>query len=204
MTRLELGLTVILGIAISTASWAAGDPTAGKLKAAACASCHGADGNSTNPEWPRLAGQHAGYLAKQLRDLRQGTDRSNAMMSPMAAPLSDQDIDNLAAYFSAQTAAPEYADPEGDLRLGERIWRAGNARSGVPACMGCHGVRGGGNPLAGFPRVSAQHAAYTRRQLEMFRTGTRANDSNRSMRGVVQFITDAEIAAVANYLAGLH
>jgi len=184
-------------------SLASGDPAAGKSRAAACAGCHGADGNSTNPAWPKLAGQNQRYLIKQLLDFKQGTARSNPMMAPMAAALDDQGRADLAAYFAAQRPAPGYARVE-DLRLGERVYRGGNPKTGVPPCMGCHGPRGGGNPLAGYPALGGQHAAYLRAQLEAFRSGKRANDPNRSMRGVVQFMTDREIAAVANYLSGLY
>lgn len=160
------------------------------------------DGNSANPEWPKLAGQHANYIEKQLKEFKAG-DRSNAMMAPMAAPLSEQDVADLAAYFSSQTTSKGDADPA-LVELGEKIYRGGNPASGVAACIGCHGPTGAGNPAANFPSLSGQHARYVEIQLNAFRKGERANDAGKMMRSVAGRMTDQEIKAVASYVQGLH
>jgi len=180
---------------------AAGDAAAGKTKSAVCMACHGADGNSPNPVWPKLAGQHTGYILTQLQHFKAGT-RKNDLMSPMAVALSDQDMADLAAYFASQsqTAGTAAAD---QVETGERIYRAGNPSSKVAACMACHGPTGIGNAPANFPRISGQHAAYLEKALKDFRSGSRDNDLNKMMRGVAANMTDAEITAVAQYVQGL-
>jgi len=195
MITLALALT-------ATAAQAGGDPAAGKTKSAVCAGCHGADGNSMNPEWPKLAGQHAGYLAKQLKDYKSGS-RENATMNAMAAPLSEQEIENLAAYFSSQTTKTGEADPY-LVALGERLYRGGNTETGVPACMGCHGPAGSGNPAANFPALAGQHAKYAVATLNNFKDEKRANDPNGMMRMVAAKMSPKEIQAVASYLNGLY
>ena len=185
----------------ATTSLAAGDAAAGKTKAAACAACHGTDGNSANPEWPKLAGQHAPYLVKQLANFKAG-DRKNAMMAPMATPLSEQDMADLAAFFTSQTQNGGKADPA-LVAAGEKLFRGGNATTGVAACMGCHGPNGAGNPQANFPRLSGQHTAYTVNQLKTFRSGERANDAGKMMQNIAARMTDAEMQAVASYIEGL-
>lgn len=198
----KLLLIASLGaFAVAGNAMAAGDATAGQAKSAACAGCHGADGNSMNPVWPKLAGQHANYIAKQLKDFKSG-ERKDATMTAMAAGLSDEDMANLGAYFGAQkikqgTTAEDMAE------LGQSIYRAGNAASGVPACAACHGPTGSGNDQANFPRVSGQHADYVVKTLKDFRSGARANDAGKMMRSVAAKMTDAEIAAVAQYVQGL-
>lgn len=179
----------------------AGDAAAGKAKSATCLACHGADGNSPNPIWPKLAGQHPSYIAKQLADFKAG-HRKNDLMTPMVMPLNKQDIANLAVYFSSQTQSAGSAAAD-QVELGEKIYRAGNAETGVAACTACHGPTGIGNPSAMYPRISGQHAAYLELTLKDFRSGTRANDSGQAMRGVAANMTDTEIAAVAQYVQGL-
>jgi len=179
-----------------------GDPKAGEAKAnAICIACHGPMGNSIVPIWPKLAGQHPQYIYKQLMDFKAGR-RQNAQMSPMAAPLSEQEVRDMAAYYSKQSQAGGAADPA-LAELGERIYRAGNPTSGVPACAGCHGPAGMGVGLAKFPRISGQHADYAKQTLTWFRDGSRANDPNGMMRGVAARLTNDEIAAVAQYVQGL-
>jgi cytochrome c553 len=180
---------------------AAGDATAGQQKSAPCAACHGADGNSANGEWPKLAGQHPVYIVKQLQDFKAGR-RTNAIMKGMAAPLSDQDMENLAAYFAAQTPAPGKADPE-LVEKGKAIYLGGNLTSGLSACIGCHGPNGKGNPAAGFPTVASQHAQYIETQLKAFRTMQRANDPGQMMRNIAAKMTDDDIKAVASFMQGL-
>jgi len=201
MKKLLLIASVVALASLGTAQ-AAGDATAGKTKSAACAACHGPDGNSTNPVWPKLASQHPGYLVKQLAEFKSGK-RTDPTMAGMAAPLSEQDREDLAAYFSSQTIKLG-STPKEELELGQSIYRAGNAASGVPACAGCHGPTGAGNAPAKFPRLSGQHAAYVIKQLKAFRDGSRANDAGQMMRNVAAKLTDAEIKAVAAYVDGLH
>lgn len=187
----------------SSPALAAGDATAGEKLTATCVACHGAAGVSSNPEWPNLAGQHAGYTAKQLADFKEGSERNNALMTGMVAGLSEQDMQDLAAFYETRTAAENAADAD-LVELGEKIYRGGNMESGVAACMACHGPAGDGDPLAGFPRVSGQHATYTATQLRMFRNGERANDMNQMMRDVASAMTDEEIEAVSSYIQGLY
>jgi cytochrome c553 len=181
---------------------AAGDAGVGRTKAAVCASCHGQDGNSVNPEWPKLAGQGEAYIIKQLTDFKAGV-RTNAIMNGMAAPLSPQDIADVAAYFSSQKRTPGGASKD-LVAQGEKLYRGGNSVSGAPACLGCHGPSGAGNPAARFPSLSGQHATYVATQLKNFKDGARANDPNKMMRMVAAKLSDAEIKAVADYVQGLH
>jgi cytochrome c553 len=193
---------VLIAFAWVVGAQAAGDATAGKEKAGVCAGCHGADGNSANPEWPKLAGQHAGYVAKQLADYK-SKKRENPIMAGQAAALSEADMADLGAYFAKQTTSAGAADKD-KLALGEKIYRGGNSSSGVAACIGCHGPTGTGNPMAKFPSLSYQHAAYVEKTLKDFRAGARANDAGQMMRNIAAKMTDAEIAAVASYIQGLH
>lgn len=179
----------------------AGDPEAGQAKSVTCAACHGVDGNSVNPEWPTIAGQHANYIVTQLKAYQDGT-RNNPMMMGMVAGLNEQDMKDLAAFYAAQTPAPLYADPE-LVDLGERIYRGGNLATGVTACIACHGPQGLGNPAAGWPRVAGQHAAYTAHELREYRDGERVTDMGGMMRDIARRMTDAEIEAVASYIQGL-
>ena len=194
--------TVLLCTAVSFNALAA-DPAAGEAKAALCVACHGPAGNSANPEWPKLAGQHAKYTAKQVRDFMAGVTRSNELMAPMIAGLSDQDIENIAAYYALQKSTGGFASEEMHA-LGERIYRGGNAESGVPACIACHGPRGGGNGPAGFPALAGQHAVYTAKQIEDWRHGNRSNDPGQMMADAVRYLTPEETRAVSEYIAGLH
>ena len=194
--------TVLLCTAVSFNVFA-GDPVAGEAKVALCVSCHGPAGNSVNPGWPKLAGQHARYTAKQVRDFKAGVTRNDALMAPMIAGLSDQDIEDIAAYYAAQSSTGGFVS-EALHALGERVYRGGNAESGVPACIACHGPSGAGNDLAGFPRLAGQHATYTAKQLEDWRLGLRTNDSNEMMADAVRYLTPGEAKAVSEYIAGLH
>ena len=168
----------------------------------ACAGCHGVDGNSANPEWPKLAGQGEKYLVKQLQEFKSGK-RDNALMAAQAMPLSDQDMQDLAAYFAGQTQSQGAAD-ESLVELGEKIYRGGNPTSGVAACIGCHGPAGKGNPAALFPALSGQHAKYVETQLHAFKAGERDNDAAKMMRNTASSMTEQEIKAVASYIQGLH
>lgn len=180
-----------------------GDPAAGQAKSATCTACHGPDGNSGNPEWPKIAGQHASYLYKQLVEFKAGQHRNNAMMTGMMAPLSPEDMQDLAAYYAANPMSGGFAD-EALVKQGEAIYRGGNPDTGVPACMSCHGPAGLGDPRSLFPRLAGQHATYTRMQLESFRLGQRSNDPRGMMRDIALKLTPTEMEAVASYIAGLH
>ncbi len=180
----------------------AGDKVAGETKAAACVGCHGVGGASTNPEWPKLAGQNAGYIYKQLVNFK-SKERDNAVMYGMVAALNDQDMLDLAAYFSSQPVSQGSANID-NVDRGRRIYRAGNQKSGVPACTGCHAPNGAGNPAAKFPALGGQHAAYVTSQLKAYRSGVRSNDLNEMMRLAASKLTDKEIEDLAQYIAGLH
>lgn len=203
MKHPALTAVFVLSLAMVTTANAGGDAAAGQTKSAACVGCHGVDGNSPNPEWPKLAGQHADYLSKQLADFKQGETRSNAMMAPMVAALSPEDMEDLGAYYASQSAAEGVAD-EDYLSLGERIYRGGNLDTGLPACMACHGPSGSGIGGAGFPALAGQYATYTANQLLMFRRGERSNDRNAMMQEIAKRMTEEEIKAVSEYVAGLY
>jgi cytochrome c553 len=188
---------------VMTAAQAAGDPAAGKAKSASCAACHGVDGNSVNPEWPKLAGQHEGYIVKQLFYFGHG-ERENSTMKGMVANLTKSDSQDVAAYYAGQTATIGAADPE-LVEFGERIYRSGNAQSGVAPCMGCHGPNGAGNPAANYPALRGQHAKYIENQLHGFASGNRVNENaTKMMQILASRMTNREIRAVASYIQGLH
>jgi cytochrome c553 len=181
-----------------------GSAEAGRQKAAVCSACHGADGNSVNPVWPSLAGQHPVYTARQLEAYREG-ERTAPEMLGFAQTLSEQDRLDIAAYFSTQAIAPKGADPA-LVERGQRIYRGGVPERGVAACIACHGPGGNGNPLAGFPRISHQHATYLAATLRDYRSGERQSDAslNQMMRNVAELLLDDEIEALASYIQGLN
>jgi cbb3-type cytochrome c oxidase subunit III len=199
MKNLLISLIVSAGL-MSVAH--AGDAEAGKAKSATCAACHGADGNSMAPTFPKIAGQGERYLIKQIKDIRDGR-RNVAAMAPFVAGLSDEDIADLAAYFGSQVPTTGGAKEE-LAELGKRIYRGGIATKDVPACMACHGPDGKGVDLAGFPRLAGQHDAYTQAQLNAFSTGTRDNDGDsKVMRSIAYRLHSSEIEAVSSYIQGL-
>lgn len=179
------------------------------IAATVCVACHGADGNSTIPANPKLAGQHADYIAKQLHDFK-GNVRNNAVMLGMASGLSDDDMRNVAAWFASQEQKGDVAKNRDSVEFGQKLFRSGNLKKGLPACAGCHGPAGHGIP-AQYPRIGGQFSDYIEAQLKAFReAGTnpnpvngRANDPNKMMQGVAAKMTDYEIKAVADYVAGL-
>ena len=199
--KLVATLSLVAVIGWSAPALAAGSKEAGQAKSATCMACHGPDGNSPNPEWPNLAGQHASYIEQQLRLFRAG-ERQNVLMSPMAMILSDEDIADLAAYFSSQTARGGEAEPS-KVALGQRVYRGGNLDNGQMACAACHGPTGRGNPLAKYPSLQGQHAVYVAAQLRAYRAGERSTDVNQVMRNVAARLTDEEIDAVASFVQGL-
>ena len=192
--------------ALSSVSFAQDAAKAQKIAAQVCAACHAADGNSIGPANPKIAGQHPEYLHKQLADFKgQGGKkpvRENAVMTSMVANLSEADLKNLAAYYAGQKLKPAAAADKDLAALGQKVWRGGNAQTGVPACAGCHGPTGAGMP-AQYPRVAGQYSEYLAAQLRLFKDGGRANDPNGMMRGVAARMSEREIKAVAEYAAGL-
>lgn len=192
--------TTLLFAALSPLAHAA-DAEAGKTKAAACAACHGTDGKAQLAENPNLAGQGAKYLIKQLQEFKSGV-RENAIMLGMASALSDEDMADIAAFYESLPAVQGVAKTD-DLALGESIYRGGITAVNIPACSGCHGPAGKGNPAAGYPLLSGQNSSYLYTTLQHFRAGTRANDANSIMRGVAHRLSNEEIAAVSNYVQGL-
>jgi cytochrome c553 len=199
----KLAATLICAAAFgsSVPALAAGTKEAGQTKSTPCIACHGVDGNSANPEWPSIAGQQESYLVDQLKAFRAGA-RQNPLMTPMAAALSDQDIDDLAAWYSSQTPRGGETEPS-KLKLGQKVYRAGNMEEETMACAACHGPTGRGNPLASYPAIQGQHATYVAAQLRAYRSGTRTSDPNQVMRSVAARLSEAEIDAVASYVQGL-
>lgn len=201
---LGLGFCVAYGL-LGPAAAADGDAAAGESKAATCGACHGNDGNSPDPQWPNLAGQHERYIVKQLAAFKEGTERNNAIMLGMSAALTDEDMADLGAYYAGQVQNPNVAKGSAEvIARGQRLYRGGDAETDTPACQACHGPNGLGDPLAGFPRLAGQHATYIAAQLMAFRAGERANDAAGMMRASVDRLSDEEIAALAQYIAGLY
>lgn len=183
-----------------------GDPERGEELSEACISCHTETGNSEDPQWPNIGGQHAGYTYKQLMDFKSGEERDNSQMAGIVADLSEQDMKDLAVYFEEQPHKVNGAgdDNEDLVERGRAIYMGGIEHKDVAACIACHGPRGQGNPAADYPIVGGQWPAYLRSQLEAYRSGDRANDPNGMMRGVAEEMSDEEIRAVAEYMAGLN
>lgn len=186
-----------------------GDAQAGKVKSAACVACHGVGGNSTLAMYPVLAGQHEKYLFKQLKEFKLAAEtngeqgRYNAVMAGMILPLSTQDMADIAAYFSSQT--PKNATtPASSIGIGKALYLAGNKEKGVAACIACHGPRGNGSALSGFPKISGQSAQYIKTQLYAFRDEQRNNDLNAMMRTIAKKLSEKEIDAISQYVGGLH
>lgn len=167
-----------------------------------CAACHNADGNSVITTNPRLAGQHPAYITKQLNNFKSG-ERSNPVMTAMVATLTADDMVKAGIYFGSQKPKGGTAKENGPGSLGEKIYKGGIAAKGVAACTACHGPTGAGIPVQ-FPRIGGQHADYVMAQLKAFRTGERANDPNKVMRMIAAKLSDQDIAAVADYVQGLH
>jgi len=200
-----LQFAVGLSLLISLPVLAAGDADAGQTKAAICAACHGADGNSIIPMWPKLAGQHAAYLERQLGLIKSGS-RPVPEMAGIVISLTEQDMADVAAYYSSQTSSAGITD-EALRRSGERLYRAGNSATDIPACMSCHGPAGEGNPLSGYPLISGQHSVYSEKMLNGFRAGNiwGVEDANsKIMTDVAHRLTNDEIKAVSSYIQGLH
>ena len=202
---------LVISCLFITSAYAGGDPEAGKQKSTPCAACHGADGNSVNPAWPKLAGQGEKYLVNQMQ-LFKDKIRINTLMNPQAENLSEQDILDLAAFYANQSPTKGAADPDKEFQgqqlyvIGERIYRGGNLETGVPACMSCHAPNGVGNDAAKFPRLAGQHTLYTAAQLRAYRSGARyqPEDHLNMMKVITNYMSEQEIEAVAEYIAGLY
>lgn len=205
-----LATTLTLGLSRAVAQ-EAGDAAAGAAKAATCTACHGLNGNSVNPEWPVLAGQNAAYLSDQIRRFR-ANHRVNVLMYPMVQSLSDQDIADLAAYFAAQTPNGLEADPS-YWKAGEALYRGGDAKRSIPACLACHGPVGRGNPAAGYPALQAQHSVYTVKQLNDYANDIRyaRDESGRTQAGpnahmmntIAARLTAEDRRNLASYIQGM-
>jgi cytochrome c553 len=191
-----IGLSSLMSFALIAA-----DSDAGKAKSALCAGCHGIDGNSVNGAWPILAGQHASYLVKQMKNFK-SAERTDPVMQGMVAALSEEDMQDIAAYFASQKANPVAFD-EKLVAAGESIYRGGITETSAAACMACHSPGASGNELAAYPSLKGQHSEYLVSQLKKFRDATRSNDPGSMMRAISKRMTDDEIMAVAAYISAI-
>ncbi|GMG85994.1 c-type cytochrome [Biformimicrobium ophioploci] len=210
---IKLAVLALGMVAGASGAMAAGDAAAGEAKVAACAACHGPDGNSPAPTFPKIAGLGEKYLLKQLKDVQSGERKIPEMIGQLDN-FNDQDLADIAAFYASKTMQLSGAkaisvrlnngeDVDG-LALAHDVYRAGNADSGVPACMGCHSPTGKGNAPAGYPALAGQYPEYIEKQLRAFRAGERTNDGEtRVMRSVAKQLSDAEIKSLAQYIAGL-
>lgn len=198
MRKLFAVATTVIALGMGTTAQAEGSVEAGQQKSAVCVACHGPDGNSANPEWPSLAGQHASFLVAQLKAFKEG-ERQNALMSPMAVGLSEQDMQDLAAYYEAQQPAARQADPE-YVEAGRQLYMGGDTSRGITACAACHGPTGQGNPMARYPVIAGQHATYTALTLRNYASGAR---ENQMMQDIAAQLSDEDIKALSNFLQGL-
>ena len=197
---LTLGVT---GVAQAAGTALVGDAAAGQAKTAVCGACHGPDGNSMAPNFPKLAGQGDRYLLKQLHDIKDGK-RTVLEMTGLLANLNDQDLADIAAYYASQKNTVGAADPA-MVERGQALFRGGDVEKGLPACTGCHSPDGQGNAPAGFPHLGGQHASYIEKQLTDFREGDRTNDGDTMiMRGIAAKLSNKDIKALASYIQGLH
>ncbi len=224
MKRILLGVFLLSAGAVNAESLVDGDIEAGKAKSVTCAACHGANGVSVNPEWPNLAGQHAKYTVEQLKAFKEGK-RNNALMNGQAMMLSEEDMQNLAVYFESMEpvtqpvadaapvarivyggqipeGAPSKTD-EGLIARGEALYRGGNNESNTSACIACHGPKGNGNPAAGYPDISGQHAVYTVKTLLDYASGARQSGEAKSMQEIAPTLSRADLVAISVYVQGL-
>jgi len=205
MNKLVVSLLLTMGVAgaATAAQTVKGDAAAGQAKTAVCGACHNPDGNSLAPNFPKLAGQGQRYLEKQLHDIKSGK-RTVLEMTGMLAPFSDQDLADIAAYFSSQKGSVGAADPK-LVERGRSLFNGGDLEKGMPACTGCHSPNGAGIALAGFPHLSGQHSQYVTKQLTDFREGNRTNDGDAmTMRTIAGKLSNHDIEALASYIQGLH
>ncbi|MGI9201499.1 MAG: c-type cytochrome [Woeseiaceae bacterium] len=202
-------LITLVSLQANASSLVDGDAAEGKNKAATCSACHGAEGNSSNPDWPNIAGQNAKYLVAQLKAYQPGENgepalRSNPLMTSMAMPLSDEDMRDLAVYFEGLPTAVNSVADDATVARAEALYRGGNEENKASACLACHGPTGRGNPAATYPALNGQHAAYTAKQLRDYASGARQSDGKtRIMRDIASRLSNEDIEAIASYLQGL-
>ncbi|RKF22083.1 cytochrome c4 [Alginatibacterium sediminis] len=203
MKKITFVIWMCLGL--TSLAQAQGDIAQGEAKSATCVTCHNENGEALG--YPKIDGQHASYLEKQLHEFKAamtgGTGRANAVMGGMAIGLSDEDISDLSAYFASKTMSPNTTAPE-FVDAGQSLYMGGDLERGIAACTACHGPRGNGQSLANFPKISSQYAPYIKSQLELFRSGERNNDLNGMMRNVAAKLSDDDIELLSQYLGGLH
>jgi cytochrome c553 len=202
MLNRTAAIAAVLGIGFMTSAAAAeGDAARGATKAVVCAACHGADGNSNNPEWPSLAGLGADYIAAQLKNFKDGK-RNNPIMMPNAMALSDQDMADIGAYFGGMTNKGLEADPS-FWKAGEKLYRGGDKARGIPACAACHGPGGAGNEPAKFPALRGQHSVYIIKQLNDYASGARATGPNNIMITIAKRLSAEDMKDVGSYVQGM-
>lgn len=199
MKKLAISLMLSLGLVVTAQ---AGDAASGKQLSASCGACHGSDGNSPAASFPKLAGLGEKYLLKQMKDFKSGA-RANPIMAGQVAALNDTQMSDLAAFFASQTRSVGYAAKD-KVALGEKIFRAGNKATGVPACLACHAADGSGMSAAGFPALGGQHGDYIKAQLVAFQEDKRTNDASKVMRDIAGRMSNKEVSAVSAYIQGLH
>ena len=203
MKFVALGLCTLLAGTVFADGIVAGDAEAGKNKAITCGACHGADGNSVNPVWPSLAGQHPTYTVAQLQAFKSGT-RSEPLMLGQVMSLSDEDMRNLAVYFAGMPAAAKAVANPATVDRGQRLYRGGDSDNNSAACIACHGPTGRGNPAAAYPSLKGQYATYTATQLRAYASGARQSDGpTKVMRDIAASLSEDDIVAVASYIQGL-
>lgn len=205
MNKLVVSLLLTMGVAgaANAAEPVKGDAAAGQAKTAICGACHNPDGNSLAPNFPKLAGQGQRYLEKQLHDIKSGK-RTVLEMTGMLANFNDQDLADIAAYYSSQKGSVGAADPK-LVERGRALFNGGDLEKGMPACTGCHSPNGAGIALAGFPHLGGQHSQYVTKQLTDFREGNRTNDGDAmTMRTIAGKLSNHDIEALASYIQGLH
>ena len=213
MKKSFLSIICLLAAFSANQALAVGDAAAGESKVAVCAGCHGSDGNSMVPSFPKLAGMGEKYMTEQLRMIKSG-ERVIVEMTGILDASTDQDLQDMAAYYDSKAMAISGAqditlvgisDPDEALDFGENVYRGGNMKTGVAACTGCHSPSGKGNNPAGYPALGGQYASYIEKQLLAYRRGERASGGNaKIMQGVAANLSDKEIKAVANYISGLN
>jgi len=201
MKRLWILAASISGVIVSNSALPAGSVETGATKAIVCQACHGANGNSTNPEWPSLAGIGADYIAEQLKNFKEGK-RNNPVMMPNALALSADDMADLGAYFDSLTNTGLEADPS-YWQAGEKLYRGGDQVRAIPACMACHGPTGRGNEPAKFPALRGQQSVYVVKQLNDYASGTRSTGPNGIMQTIAKRLSPEDMRNLASYLQGL-
>ncbi len=195
-------VAALFAVAPQATVLADGNAEAGAAKSAVCGACHGQNGHSVNPIWPNLAGQHSSYTVEQVKAIQKGEKRSNPTMQPIVATLSDDDIQDIAAYYATQTESGLEADPS-YWKSGEKIYRGGIGARNVPACIACHGPIGRGNAPAKYPALRAQHAEYTLKQLHDYKSGERKTGAGGIMQTIAGRLSEEEMRDLASYIQGL-